>query len=333
MQQQSEASGQIDTYNEDLDYLFKYVKDAATNPEVKFAWHMTWAYQSDISGKPVFKEVYNNNQMKMYTMIVDAVKTKILSNDNFSYIIPIGTAIQNVRSSYIRDTLTRDGYHLSNELGRYIASMAWAKTLLGLPIENVRFPNVYQEAMPVFIEAVNNADTNPWKVTKSTVADPGKLFTTRVMFRNSYLKFDVQPEIMNDRVMVPFRNVFAAFGAEIDWDETTSTATALKDAVIIKITQDGENAYINEVPTKLDAPATIIDGRFLVPLRFVSEAFGALVYWHEPDGVVVIIEKSDFENPAPMESEIPIVDCSFSNFFEDEIGHMSYDGNPTTLWS
>ncbi len=37
-----------------------------------------------------------------------------------------GTAIQNLRTSYMGDTLTRDGYHLEVNTGRYTVSMTWA---------------------------------------------------------------------------------------------------------------------------------------------------------------------------------------------------------------
>ncbi|RLD17629.1 MAG: copper amine oxidase N-terminal domain-containing protein [Caldiserica bacterium] len=39
-------------------------------------------------------------------------------------------------------------------------------------------------------------------------------------------------------------------------------------------------AVINEKTTKLDSPPIIIKDRTLVPLRFISEAFGAKVEWN-----------------------------------------------------
>jgi len=50
--------------------------------------------------------------MTMYKAIISATKTKILTNSNFTKVIPNGTAIQNMRTSFVGDTLTRDGYHL-----------------------------------------------------------------------------------------------------------------------------------------------------------------------------------------------------------------------------
>ncbi len=91
--------------------------------------------------------------------------------------------------------------------------------------------------------------------------------------------FDVDPQIINSRTMVPLRAIFEEFGAEVLWDEATATATAVSKLNTIKITRDSATAYINDAPVTLDSPATIVNGRFLVPLRFISEAYGAEVAW------------------------------------------------------
>jgi hypothetical protein len=42
--------------------------------------------------------------------------------------------------------------------------------------------------------------------------------------------FDVSPRIENGRTMVPLRAIFEALGAQIQWDETSKTVTAVKDS-------------------------------------------------------------------------------------------------------
>ena len=92
-------------------------------------------------------------------------------------------------------------------------------------------------------------------------------------------KFDVEPQIINSRTMVPMRAIFEEFNAEVSWNEQTASATAQTEATTVQITRDSDVAYVNGAEIKLDSPAVIIDGRFLVPLRFVSESFGADVEW------------------------------------------------------
>lgn len=43
---------------------------------------------------------------------------------------------------------------------------------------------------------------------------------------------------------------------------------------------DSDVAYINDTPITLDAPATLMNNRTMVPLRFVMEAFNVTVDWN-----------------------------------------------------
>ncbi len=167
LQQASGYSGLPDSYSA-LSELVTYVRNTANN-DVTFIWNMTWAY-SQSSNHSSFPN-YNNNQLTMYNAIVSTTQEKIVGNQDFATIIPAGTAIQNARTSYIGDTLNRDGYHLSYGLGRYIAGLTFVKQLTGLSIDNVEFlpNNVAAEQKEVAIEAANNAVENPFEVTESEV--------------------------------------------------------------------------------------------------------------------------------------------------------------------
>jgi hypothetical protein len=113
--------------------------------------------------------MYNKDQKNMYHSICSAVKNKIVSNDKFFTIIPVGTAIQNVRTSHIGDTLTRDGHHLSLNLGRYIAGMTWLRALTGLSIDHVEYvpstEDIPKEYLSIIKKAVNAAIERPFEVT------------------------------------------------------------------------------------------------------------------------------------------------------------------------
>lgn len=167
-QQASGDSGKAETYDV-LPQLTDYIKQNMTNPNAKFVWHMTWAYQAD-SDRPAFVK-YASKQDVMYQEIVKATQEKIVPNESMVAIIPAGTVIQNARSSYLGDTLTRDGYHL-NVIGRVIASYAWYAMLTGTTLEKVNLEkaggfNIHPELKAVIIEAVNNALVTPFEVTPS----------------------------------------------------------------------------------------------------------------------------------------------------------------------
>ena len=52
-------------------------------------------------------------------------------------------------------------------------------------------------------------------------------------------KFDVSPQTINDRTMVPIRAIFEAMGANVDWADITQTAISTKDSTTVKMTLIG----------------------------------------------------------------------------------------------
>jgi len=170
MQQRSNDSGLADTYNKDLTDLVAYVKEKTTVEGVtapKLVWHMTWAYQQD-STHSAFKN-YGNDQMTMYNGIVNAAQTKILTNADFSLVIANGTAVQNARTSMIGDHLTRDGYHMTTDFGRYLTGLNLVHTLTGLPVDGITYAPEGVSALQkqIAIEAINNTADTPYAVTES----------------------------------------------------------------------------------------------------------------------------------------------------------------------
>lgn len=101
----------------------------------------------------------------------------------------------------------------------------------------------------------------------------------RVKAGGELIKFDVQPQIMNERTMVPLRAIFEALGADVEWDGNTRTITSTRKGTTISLTIDNAVMKVNEENVTLDAPACIVDGRTLVPVRAISEAFDLKVDW------------------------------------------------------
>lgn len=101
------------------------------------------------------------------------------------------------------------------------------------------------------------------------------------------LSFDQPPVIIEDRTLVPMRGIFQALGSEVVWSEPTQTITSTRgsDTVVLKIGDTG--LYKNgQLVYSMPVPAKIISDRTLVPIRAISEAFGAEVAW---DGVTYVV--------------------------------------------
>ncbi len=58
--------------------------------------------------------------------------------------------------------------------------------------------------------------------------------------------------------------------------------------IIIQLIIGNPTAYINGVPSLLDAAPFIAQQRTMVPLRFISEAFGAEVEWDNAERKITI---------------------------------------------
>lgn len=176
-QQGAAQAGQPDTYGNYAEELMAYVKQTKTTPTVGYVWNVLWAYQQD-TDQTVYHTVFGGNQTFMYQENLRAAKEKIVPLNMFDALIPSGTAIQNARTSYFGDTLTKDTYHLNN-LGRIIAGYTLWSILTGKELTEVNLGPVNSYDLPemlelsdsdrqVIIECVNNAIKNPWDVTPST---------------------------------------------------------------------------------------------------------------------------------------------------------------------
>ena len=169
LQQGSTNSGKESTFTP-IDDIVKYLKKECTNKDVEIFWHMTWAYQSDFTND-LFAN-YDYNQQKMYDSIINAVKNTAAKKKDISGVIPAGTAIQNLRTSYFGDTITRDGYHLNYEEGYYTAALTWFAYITGGDVSKVDWvPSKYAglaDHLDVMREAVKNALEKPYEVTKSS---------------------------------------------------------------------------------------------------------------------------------------------------------------------
>ncbi|QGG48966.1 copper amine oxidase N-terminal domain-containing protein [Heliorestis convoluta] len=96
------------------------------------------------------------------------------------------------------------------------------------------------------------------------------------------------PIIEHGRTLVPLRAIFEALGAEVTWNGETRTVTGTKDDIVINLQIENTIAIVNNQEVSLDVPAMIMNGRTLVPLRFIAESLGAEVSWDGKNRVVLI---------------------------------------------
>lgn len=102
------------------------------------------------------------------------------------------------------------------------------------------------------------------------------------------LAVDQAPVIQDGRTLVPLRAIFEALGAWVQWDAQTQTIVADKHLDTISLTIGDNKLNVSGKEVTLDVAAQIIDGRTMVPVRAISEAFGAKVEWDAEKAVVSV---------------------------------------------
>ena len=100
-----------------------------------------------------------------------------------------------------------------------------------------------------------------------------------MLVEGNTLETDVAPYIENGVSMVPFRALGEALGADVGWDAEKRSATITSGKISLTIVENSNTAYWANFPMKLETPARIINGRFMVPVRFVADNLQYDISW------------------------------------------------------
>lgn len=90
---------------------------------------------------------------------------------------------------------------------------------------------------------------------------------------DKHIDTDIAPMLVNDRTMIPVRFVAEAFGADVEWFEETQ---------VVQITLDGKkiSLTIGVKEENMEVAPFILKDRTMVPIRYISEGFGANVIYN-----------------------------------------------------
>lgn len=117
---------------------------------------------------------------------------------------------------------------------------------------------------------------------------------------NKKIDCPVAPRIINGTIMVPMRPLFEALEASVYWNDESNTAQAFKGEREVTLTAGSNIAYVDGNKYELNTPPVIISDTTFIPLRFVSEAFGAQVKWDEKAGTASV----NFDSEKDLTEEI-----------------------------
>ncbi|MFZ5650189.1 MAG: SBBP repeat-containing protein [Bacillota bacterium] len=154
-----------------------------------------------------------------------------------------------------------------------------------------------------------------------------------IYVNNTPVTFDVQPRMVDGRVLVPVRKVSEALGAAVSFNGMKVILRL--GSKNIELTIDSAEAIVNGRSVRLDAPAAIADGRTLVPLRFISENLDKAVYF-AAEGETYVINIVDQTAPVtlkPKEDTTPAPSPVNSQSSPAKRGPASFSiGSPYSDW-
>ncbi len=143
----------------------------------------------------------------------------------------------------------------------------------------------------------------------------------RVILEGKQLQFDVPPQILNGRVLVPMRKMFESFGLTVTWDDALRAAIGRNEETDIVLVIGSNIAIVNGLEYKLEVPAQIIGGSTMVPLRFLSENMNYNVVWNGEAQLILL-------------SKYPIIEWKYGGFEGSkpfkEYDHKYINGEKTT---
>ena len=93
---------------------------------------------------------------------------------------------------------------------------------------------------------------------------------------------DPAPLLYQGSTMVPIRSVFERMGATVQWNSISKTARISYRNKTLYLSQSGSISGT-------DMQSYTINGRMLVPLRYISAEIGATVLWWSQDGRIRIV--------------------------------------------
>ena len=136
------------------------------------------------------------------------------------------------------------------------------------------------------------------KVVKVTLNDP-------VAVKDGFaVVLDVAPQLIDGFTMVPLRFVSEGLGAGVEYDNTQNTVTLTLGTRSVVLWPGSTLAKVDNVIVTLAKAPIIRNDRTMVPVRFVSECFGARVDYVSPIDPITITMTADALTKMPTVSEI-----------------------------
>ena len=101
-------------------------------------------------------------------------------------------------------------------------------------------------------------------------------------------EFDVVPYLKDGRTYVPIRFVTESLGASVEWNDNTKEVTIRSEEAVIVLTIGSRYIVVDGTKYLMDVSPEIVDGRTMLPVRYVAEYLNCEVGWDIATKSVII---------------------------------------------
>ena len=150
---------------------------------------------------------------------------------------------------------------------------------------------------------------------------------------------DAVPQVRDQRTFLPFRAVFEAMGAQVDYEG--SVITAVRGGKTLTMTIGSTEAVVTEdgvnTPIAMDV-APYVDNttwRTYVPVRFAAQAFGCNVGWDQEAMTAILVDTEKLVDEALAAHSFTYMEkyLAYSEKYQTGIWNtdLTYDGSMTMM--
>lgn len=224
-------------------------------------------------------------------------------SDNIIITFPAGTAVPYSIANYfveVNDIVAK--YALVNDRELTIGlpddvvvedgEKVVVRILEAAGIQNPTEPGNYS------IEVITPENDDSYESKEYRISSGGDITTgNKIIFRigsklasrgNQLVQLDAAPTIINDFTVVPLRALGDALGAVTEYDSLTQVITVKYNNKELIFIVNSRMVKVDGEWMSIDVAPTIIEGRTMIPARFVSQSFGATVEWKADTQEVII---------------------------------------------
>jgi len=157
----------------------------------------------------------------------------------------------------------------------------------------IKISNYSYDDLEINVEKTSTPTPPPVEPPKTSTTITLQIGNKTMYVNGKAVYLDSAPILQNARTLLPIRAIAEALGAKVDWDDKTQKVTIGDKNTKIELWIGKPTAYVNGKQTLIDPNNTkvvpiTINGRTMLPVRFVAESLGAEVEWNEAQQKVTI---------------------------------------------